>query len=205
VCYEPPVRSLPFFSRFFSQCPCWRVIHTDVIVTTVDGFAGAVARSCSVQPAPAFAQQCSGSPSSATPRTAVTLTVNTTGPTAQFSSGHGPGLLFATWMTIVGLVVVVLRCGSGAGRKQRHFVAALAGILSRGLDAPSGLWRGWKHWRWWWHSRRSVHHHGHRHFGLLATLNYCDGDGSVRRKSPRSTASHIHNSSSLPPAPDLLG
>ena len=102
-----------------------------VSVTTVGAFTGAVALSCSVQPAPPFAPKCSVSPSSAIPGSGVTLTVNTTGPTARslpFSNDSRP--LFATWLALVGLVVVGLRCGSDLARKQKLSVAALAGVLS---------------------------------------------------------------------------
>jgi hypothetical protein len=64
----------------------------------------------------------------------VTLTVNTTGPTARsLPSSHGSRPPYAIWFA---LVLGVLRCGSDLGRKQRLSVAVLVGVLSLGLIFP---------------------------------------------------------------------
>jgi hypothetical protein len=61
--------------------------------------------SCTVQSSVAFAPTCSVSPTSVNAGTSAKLTVNTIGPTAAMAPPARLGLLYATWMPILGLLV----------------------------------------------------------------------------------------------------
>ena len=104
-----------------------------VDVTAAAGFSGAVALSCSVQPAPALAPTCSISPNSTNPGTPATLTVGTTGPTAAaWFSGTGSGLFYAVWLPLIGLVAAG-RAGRRQKGKERTLAAMLGCVLFAGV------------------------------------------------------------------------
>ena len=99
-----------------------------VNVTAAAGFSGAVALSCSVQPAPALAPTCSISPSSTSPGTPATLTVSTTAPTAgALPSKGGSGLFYAVCLPLIGLVAT--RVGLGRRQKKEKILAATLGCI----------------------------------------------------------------------------
>jgi uncharacterized repeat protein (TIGR03803 family) len=91
-------------------------------VTPSGGFNDSVALTCSVQPAPARAPQCSISPGSVTSGTPATLTVTTTAPTRAFLSTSGSGLLYALWLPLIGCVAI-----RGCGPKPSRRVALMLG------------------------------------------------------------------------------
>ncbi len=104
-------------------------------VTALGGFSGAVTLSCSVQPSPDLAPKCSISPSSATPGTAATLTVSTTGPTAGvLPSNAGSGPFSAVWLPLIGLVAARVRRRSEERKKRIVSAMALALVLFVGLE-----------------------------------------------------------------------
>jgi uncharacterized repeat protein (TIGR03803 family) len=118
--------SLPFFALTPAAVSPGGSSTSTVNVTAGAGFSGAVALSCSVQPAPALAPTCSISPSSTTPGTAATLTVGTTGPTAAgWSSRTGSELFYVVWLPLIGLVAT--RVGLGRGQKKEKILAATLG------------------------------------------------------------------------------
>jgi uncharacterized repeat protein (TIGR03803 family) len=79
---------------------------TSTITTTaLGGFSGSITLSCTVQSSVALAPTCSVSPASVNVGTTSKLTVSTTGPTASMVSPFGSGLLYATWMPVLGLMV----------------------------------------------------------------------------------------------------
>jgi uncharacterized repeat protein (TIGR03803 family) len=99
-------------------------------ITGVAGFSSSITLSCSVQPSPVQAPQCSISPSSVTPGTPATLTVTTTAPTRAFHSGTGSELFYALWLPLMGFVAV-RACG---GRPKRTLASILLGcVLVTGL------------------------------------------------------------------------
>ena len=87
-------------------------------VASIGGFSDSVNLSCSVQPTPALAPQCS-IVSSTNPRTSVTLTVRTAGPTAALHSNTGFGLSYASWIPLIGLVMGGVGFGSEQKRKKK--------------------------------------------------------------------------------------
>ena len=102
------------------------------------GFAGAVALTCSVSPAPSLAPTCSLNAASISPSasgTTSTLTVNTTGPTASLTRPvlrHDPRPLYALLLPISGCAF--LGIGLAAGGRRRRW---LLGFLLVGLLAAS--------------------------------------------------------------------
>jgi probable HAF family extracellular repeat protein len=98
-----------------------------VDVTAINGFNGSVALTCTVTPSPALAPACSISPSSVPPGTPATLTVSTTGPSANiFRSNGGSGLSYAVWLPLIGLFAM----GAGRNRKGKTTAVALACIFA---------------------------------------------------------------------------
>jgi uncharacterized repeat protein (TIGR03803 family) len=105
------------------------------VASAAGGFSGAIALTCSVQPAPTLAPTCSLSSGSVTPGTPATLTVGTTGPTAALlPSRAGSGLLYALCLPLIGLVVTGLGLGSDQrNRKGKLTSAALVCMLFASL------------------------------------------------------------------------
>lgn len=102
-----------------------------VNTTPVNGFSTAVAFSCSVQPTPALAPQCSISPTSAAPGTAATLTVTTTASTTGVVSGER--LFYAICLPLAGFIGASVRFGSRRREKQSFTAMLLVGAASVGL------------------------------------------------------------------------
>jgi uncharacterized repeat protein (TIGR03803 family) len=100
-------------------------------VASIGGFTESVSLACSVQPSPALAPRCSIQ-SSTNPRSSVTLTVSTTGPTAALSSA-GFALSYANWIPLVGLVMAGVGFRSDQERKKKISAVALACLLSGSL------------------------------------------------------------------------
>jgi uncharacterized repeat protein (TIGR03803 family) len=76
-----------------------------ITTAATGGFSGSIMLSCTVQSSVAFAPTCSVSPTSVNAGTSAKLTVNTIGPTAAMAPPARLGLLYATWMPILGLLV----------------------------------------------------------------------------------------------------
>ena len=100
-----------------------------VNITTASGFSGSVTLSCSVQPSPALAPQCSISPGSITPGTPATLTVSTTGATTStLHSGPGSEPFYALCLPLIGVVAGV-GFGSDKRRKGKSRAVAMACVF----------------------------------------------------------------------------
>ena len=104
----------------------------DVGTAQMNGFIGPVALTCAVQPLPALAPQCSISPNPTNAGTTATLTVSTTGPSARVF-GTGPGMFYAVWLPLMGLVVTSVGFGSRQKRKGKIPAIVLSGVLFAGL------------------------------------------------------------------------
>jgi len=105
-------------------------------IAAIASFSGAVAFSCSVQPAPALAPQCSVSPNSASPGTPSTLTVITTAPTKASASAARNELLYALWMPVLG--ALLLGCGFGSRHSEwrsKSLTVLAALLLLAGLSS----------------------------------------------------------------------
>jgi uncharacterized repeat protein (TIGR03803 family) len=93
-------------------------------------FSDTVNFTCSVQPAPPLAPQCSISPASITPGTPATLTVTTTVPSRAFHSSTGSGIFYALWVPLIGCVAVRTY---GPQPKRRIAVLVLGCVLFASL------------------------------------------------------------------------
>jgi hypothetical protein len=85
-----------------------------------------------VQSSVALAPTCSVSPASVNAGTSATLTISTTGPTASMVSASGSGLLYATFLPVLGLLAgSTSLMGRNRMRKVRFRLACLlvAGAL----------------------------------------------------------------------------
>ena len=104
-----------------------------VMTTAANGFTGSVSFTCSVQPTPTLAPQCSISPSSLNPGTPATLTITTQAPQAALASPFGSsGLLYAIWMPIFGAAFAGA-CLCSRQRFQRKLDFLLCCMLLAGL------------------------------------------------------------------------
>jgi hypothetical protein len=103
------------------------------------GFAGAVALTCSVSPAPSLAPTCSLNPASISPSASgatSTLTVNTTGPTASLTRPvlrHDLRPLYALLLPILGCAFLGIGLAPGGRRRRRLLGFLLAGLLAASL------------------------------------------------------------------------
>jgi hypothetical protein len=103
------------------------------------GFAGAVALTCSVSPAPSLAPTCSLNPASISPSASSgtsTLTVNTTGPTASLTRPvlrHDLRPLYALLLPISGCAFLGIGLAAGGLRRRRLWGFLLAGLLAASL------------------------------------------------------------------------
>jgi hypothetical protein len=106
-----------------------------VNVAGVNGFSSAVALTCSVQPSPAHAPQCSLNPNSIAPGTPATLTVTTTAPaTAQALPFANPSRPFnALWLPIAGLARAGISFSSRRKKKTKLAGFLLCLLLVAGL------------------------------------------------------------------------
>jgi hypothetical protein len=102
---------------------------------SVGGFSSSVSLTCSVQPSPAHAPQCSLSPNSITPGTPATLTITTTAPTAAQALPFGsPSRPFnALWLPIAGLALAGIRFSSRRKKKTKLAGFLLCSLLGAGL------------------------------------------------------------------------
>jgi Divergent InlB B-repeat domain/FG-GAP-like repeat len=101
----------------------------------VNGFSSAVALTCSVQPSPAHAPQCSLNPNSITPGTPATMTITTTAPTAAKALSFGSPLhpFNASWLPIAGLALAGISFGSQRKKKTKRMGFLLCSLLVAGL------------------------------------------------------------------------
>jgi hypothetical protein len=104
------------------------------MTTAANGFTGSVSFTCSVQPTPTLAPQCSISPSSLNPGTPATLTITTQAPQAALASPFGSsGLLYAIWVPIFGAAFAgVCLCSCQKFQRKLDFLLCymlLAGLL----------------------------------------------------------------------------
>jgi len=115
--------------------PCQSSTST-VNAAGVNGFSSAVALTCSVQPSPAHAPQCSLNPNSITPGTPATLTITTiTAPTtAQALPFANPSRPFnALWLPIAGLALAGMSFSSRRKKKTKLAGYLLCSLLVAGL------------------------------------------------------------------------
>jgi hypothetical protein len=102
---------------------------------TVGGFSSVVSLTCSVQPTPAHAPQCSLNPNSITPGTPATMTITTTAPTAAqalpFGSWSRP--FNALWLPIAGLALTGISLGSRRKKKTKRIGFLLCSLMVAGL------------------------------------------------------------------------
>jgi uncharacterized repeat protein (TIGR03803 family) len=104
------------------------------VASAAGGFSGAVALTCSVQPALTLAPTCAFSSGSVTPGNSSTLTVRTTGPGISLISGHGSGFSYALWLPLLGLVASGIGFGSDQERRKKILTTVtLAFFLFAGL------------------------------------------------------------------------
>ncbi len=101
----------------------------------VNGFSSSVSLTCSVQPSPAHAPQCSLNPNSITPGTPATLTITTTAPTAAQALSFGsPSRPFnALWLPIAGLALAGIRFSAWREKKPKVLCFLLFSIVLAGL------------------------------------------------------------------------
>jgi hypothetical protein len=100
-----------------------------------NGFSDTVSLSCTVQPSPAHAPQCSVSPSSITPGNSATATITTTAPTAAqtASSGSASPLFNALWLPLAGLTFAGIIISSPRKRKARLLSVLFGSVLVAGV------------------------------------------------------------------------
>jgi hypothetical protein len=108
---------------------------SSVSVGAVNGFTSPVSLTCSVQPSPAHAPQCSLNPNSIAPGTPATLTIATTAPTAaQGRPFANPSRPFnALWLPIAGLALAGISFGSRRKKKTKLAGFLLCSLLVAGL------------------------------------------------------------------------
>jgi hypothetical protein len=101
----------------------------------VNGFSSAVSLTCTVQPSPAHAPQCSLNPNSISPATPATLTITTTATAAAqalpFSNSSRP--FNALWLPIAGLALTGISLGSRRKKKMKWMGFLLGSLLVAGL------------------------------------------------------------------------
>ena len=96
-----------------------------------NGFSDTVSLTCSVQPSPAHAPQCSVSPSSITPGNSATATITTTAPTGAqtASSGSASPFFNALWVPMAGVVLAGISFSSRRKRNARLWILVLGFVL----------------------------------------------------------------------------
>jgi hypothetical protein len=108
----------------------------------VNGFSSSVSLTCSVQPMPAHAPQCSVSPNSITPGTPATLTITTTAPVAAQALPFGnPSRPFnALWLPIAGLALAGISFSARLDKKKipGFVICSLIGVGTVLLSACGG-------------------------------------------------------------------
>jgi FG-GAP-like repeat len=105
-----------------------------VTTTAANGFTGSVSFTCSVQPTPALAPQCSINPTSVNPGTTATLAITTTGPRSALTfPSRRYGLLYALWLPVCGLTLVGVGFGSSHAKKRKLLGLVLYSVVFTGL------------------------------------------------------------------------
>ncbi len=109
-----------------------------------NGFSSSVSLTCSVQPSPTHAPQCSLSPNSITPGTPATLTITTTAPTAAQALPFGsPSRPFnALWLPITGLALAGISFSAQRKKKTTRAGFLLCSLLIAGLVFQSACGGG---------------------------------------------------------------
>jgi hypothetical protein len=110
----------------------------------VNGFSSSVSLTCSVQPSPAHAPQCSVSPNSITPGTPATLTITTTAPMAAQALPFGsPSRPFnALWLPVAVLALAGISLSSRREKKTKLAGFLLCSLLVAGLVFQSACGGG---------------------------------------------------------------
>jgi len=105
-----------------------------VTTTAANGFTGSVSFTCSVQPTPALAPQCSINPTSVNPGTTATLAITTTGPRSALAfPSRLYGLLYAVWLPVCGLTLVGVGFGSPQVKKRKLLGLVLYSVVFTAL------------------------------------------------------------------------
>ena len=115
-----------------------------VTAGAVGGFGGTVSVTCSVQPSPSHAPNCSVSPNSITPGNTATVTVTTTAPTtAQVLPSSDPsGLFYSFWLPVAGLALAGISFRSPAQKKARASGFLFCAVLVAGVVVQSACGGG---------------------------------------------------------------
>jgi uncharacterized repeat protein (TIGR02543 family) len=107
---------------------------SSVSIGAVNGFTSAVSLTCSVQPLPQLAPQCSVSPNSVTPGVLATVTVTTTAPTMALASPLGRSdLIYSFCLPMVGFALVGITLGPRRKRRVKLMGLPLCVLLFAGL------------------------------------------------------------------------
>jgi hypothetical protein len=103
---------------------------SSVGIGAINGFSSSVSLTCSVQPMPELAPQCSVNPNSLTPGTPATLTITTSPPPAAKTVASSSFAPFAGWwLPITGLALVGIGFGERRETKARMLVVLLPALL----------------------------------------------------------------------------
>ena len=115
-----------------------------VTAGAVGGFGSAVSLTCSVQPSPSHAPNCSVSPNSITPGTTATVTIATTAPTAAqvLPSGRSSGIFYALWLPLAGLALAGIGLRSQRQKKPKVSSFLFCSLLAIGLVFQSACGGG---------------------------------------------------------------
>jgi hypothetical protein len=105
-----------------------------VTTTAANGFTGSISFTCSVQPTPALAPQCSINPRSVNPGTTATLAITTTGAGSALAfPSRRYGLLYALWLPVCGVTLVGVGFGSLQAKKRKLLGLVLYSVMFTGL------------------------------------------------------------------------
>jgi len=114
-----------------------------VTAGAVGGFGGAVSVTCSVQPSPSHAPNCSVSPNSITPGNTATVTITTAPTTAQvLPSGRPSGVFYALWLPVAGLALAGISFRSPPQKKAKVSGFLFCALLVVGLVSQSACGGG---------------------------------------------------------------
>jgi FG-GAP-like repeat/Divergent InlB B-repeat domain len=115
-----------------------------VTAGAIGGFGGAVSVTCSVQPSPSHAPNCSVSPNSITPGNTATVTITTTAPSAAqaLPSGSASDIFYAVWLPVAGLALAGVSFRSRAQTKVKAWGFLFCVVLVAGLVFQSACGGG---------------------------------------------------------------
>jgi hypothetical protein len=104
-----------------------------VNIASANGFSSSVSLTCTVEPTPDLAPQCSVSPNSVSPGAPATVTVTTTAPTTALDSPGRSDLLYGLVLPMVSLTLVAISLVPRRKRRATLLVFPLCILLFAGL------------------------------------------------------------------------